>query len=274
MTLSFFVIYSLGLAILYLGISFFSAAFFFSGRRGYSIAAECLILIALPLHLAYLVAIGVSGNKVPLTSFFEALSVIAMFLSLVSSILYVAVKVKSVAVFAYPVIFVFQLVASLGPRVVYLDEQLFRSPLFGSHTVATLLGYAAFAYSMILGLMYLHLFRELKKKRLTRVYDRLPPLELLERMNDIAMTAGFLFLTIGIVLGGILAVRFWGRVPVTDPKILLSALLWLLYVIGIFLRRGFNWSGRKLSYFGVIGFAAVIVFMVSVRLILPTLHKF
>jgi ABC-type transport system involved in cytochrome c biogenesis permease subunit len=274
MTQSIFSIYSLGIAILYLGISFFTAAFFFSGRRGYSIVSEGLILIALPLHLAYLVALGISENKVPLTSFFEALSVIALFISLVSSIFYMAVQVKSVAVFAYPLIFVFQLVASLGPRVVYLDEELFRSPLFGSHTVATLLGYAAFAYSMILGLMYLHLFRELKKKRLRRMFDRLPPLELLERMNDIALISGFVFLTIGIVLGGVLAVRFWGRIPVADPKILLSALLWLLYVIGIILRRGFNWSGRKQSYFSVIGFAVVIVFMVSVRLILPTLHRF
>ncbi len=265
---------SLGIAVLYLTISFFAAVFFFSGRRGYSIVAEGLILIALPLHLAYLVALGISEQKVPLTSFFEALSVISFFLTFISSILYVAVKVKSVAVFAYPVIFVFQLLASLGPRIVYLDEELFRSPLFGSHTLTTLLGYAAFAYSMILGLMYLHLFRELKKKRLRRMFDRLPPLELLERMNDIALTAGFVFLTIGVVLGGVLAVRVWGRIPVGDPKILLSALLWLLYVIGIILRRGFNWSGRKQSYFSVIGFVVVVVFMASVRLILPTLHKF
>lgn len=274
MTQNLFSVYSLGIAVLYLGISFFAAAFFFSERRGYSIAAEGLILIVLPLHLAYLVVLGISENRVPLTSFFEAFSVIALFLSLVSSIFYVAVKIKSVAVFAYPVIFIFQLVASLGPGVIYLDKELFRSPLFGSHTIATLLGYAAFAYSMILGLMYLHLFRELKKKRLRRMFDRLPPLELLEKMNDIAMTSGFVFLTIGIVLGGVLAVRFWGRIPLADPKILLSAMLWLLYVVGIILRKGFAWSGRKQSYFNVVGFTVVIFFMVSVRLILPTLHKF
>jgi ABC-type transport system involved in cytochrome c biogenesis permease subunit len=146
--------------------------------------------------------------------------------------------------------------------------------LFGGHTLATLLGYAAFAFSMILGLMYLHLFRELKQKRLRRMFDRHPPLELLERMNNIALTAGFVFLSVGILLGSILAVRVWGYIPLTDPKILLSAVLWLLYVVGIVLRRVFSWSGRKQSCFGVFGFAVVVVFMVMVRLILQTLHRF
>ncbi len=265
---------SLSISILYLVISFFAGAFFFSGRRGFSIVTEVMILIALPLHLSYLVVLGISEQKVPLTSFFEALSVIAFFLTFIASVLYVAVKVRSAAVYTFPLIFVLQLLASLGSRIIYLDEGLFRSPLFGGHTLATLLGYAAFAFSMILGLMYLHLFRELKQKRLRRMFDRHPPLELLERMNNIALTAGFVFLSVGILLGSILAVRVWGYIPLTDPKILLSAVLWLLYVVGIVLRRVFSWSGRKQSCFGVFGFAVVVVFMVMVRLILQTLHRF
>ena len=81
-----FFIFSLAVAALYLMISFFAAAFFFSGRRGYSVVAEALIFLALPLHLAYLVAWGVSEQKFPLTSFFEALSAISFFLTLISSI--------------------------------------------------------------------------------------------------------------------------------------------------------------------------------------------
>jgi hypothetical protein len=185
----------------------------------------------------------------------------------------VAFKIKAAAFFAFPLVFVSQLLASVGSRVIYLDRDLFRSPLFGSHTLATSLGYAAFAYSMILGLMYLHLFRELKAKDLRRMYDRLPPLELLERMNRATLIAGFAFLTVGILLGSLLAVKVWGRLPLTDPKILLSGVLWLLYVAGMLLRRLFRWSGRQLSWFSVSGFAVVVAFMVTVRLLLPTLHR-
>ncbi|OHD69993.1 MAG: hypothetical protein A2V99_09380 [Spirochaetes bacterium RBG_16_67_19] len=265
---------SLGIAALYLAISSFAGAFFHTGRRGLSVATDSLILVALPVHLAYLAVLGITARKLPLTSFFEALSVVAFFVTFLTSLLHVAFKIKAAAFFAFPLVFVGQLLASVGSRVIYLDRDLFRSPLFGSHTLATSLGYAAFAYSMILGLMYLHLFRELKAKDLRRMYDRLPPLELLERMNRVTLIAGFAFLTAGILLGSLLAVKVWGRLPLTDPKILLSGVLWLLYVAGMLLRRLFRWSGRQLSYFSVSGFAVVVAFMVTVRLLLPTLHRF
>jgi hypothetical protein len=45
-------------------------------------------------------------------------------------------------------------------------------------------------------------------------------------------------------------------------------------VIGIVLRRSFKWSAKKQSYFSIVGFVIVVVFMASVRLLLPTVHKF
>ena len=265
---------SLGISALYLASTFSAGAFFYTGRRGFSLTTDVLILITLPLHLAYLIALAVYEQKVPLTSFFEALSAIAFFVAFISSILHIALKVKSAAVFSFPFILVFQLFSSLGSRIIYLEENLFRSALFGSHTLSTLLGYSAFAYSMILGLMYLNLFRKLKRKKLWHMFDRFLPLERLERMNDVALVAGFIFLTSGIVLGSILAVKVWGKIPFNDPKILLSGMLWVIYVFGIVVRHVFRWSGRKLSYFGAFGFAAVVLVMVTVRMFLPTLHRF
>jgi ABC-type transport system involved in cytochrome c biogenesis permease subunit len=269
-----FLVTSIALAASYLAISFFAGAFFYTGRRSFSITTDVLMLAVLPAHLAYLVALGITKQKVPFTSFFEALSAIAFFLTFLSSILHVALKIKAAAVFSFPLVFVCQLLSAAGSRIIFLNEGLFRSPLFGAHTLSTLLGYAAFACSMVMGLMYLHLFRELKQRKPRRMYDHAPPLELLALMNDAALGAGFLFLSLGILLGSILAVRVWGRVPFADPKILLSVALWVIYVVGILLRWVFRWTDRKLSYFSVSGFAVVVVFMAAVRLFLPTFHRF
>ncbi len=269
-----FFIVSAALALFYLAISFFAGAFFYTGRRGFSITTDVLLLVALPAHLAYLAAMGIANHKLPFTSFFEALSAIAFFLTFLSSILHIAFKAKAAAVFSFPLVFVCQLLAVAGSRIIYLDEGFFRSPLFGAHTLSTLLGYAAFALSMIMGLMYLHLFRELKERKPRRMYDRSPPLELLARMNNAALGAGFLLLSLGMLLGSILAVRVWGRVPFSDPKILLSVALWVIYVVGILLRWVFRWTDRKLSYFSVSGFAVVVAFMAAVKLFLPTFHRF
>jgi ABC-type transport system involved in cytochrome c biogenesis permease subunit len=269
-----FLVVNAALTLCYLVIAIFAVAFFYTGRRGLSITTDVLLLVALPGHLAYLVALGITYQKVPFTSFFEGLSAIAFFLTFLSSILHIALKIKAAAVFSFPVVFVCQLLSMLGSRIIFLDAGFFRSPLFGAHTLTTLLGYAAFALSMVLGLMYLHLFRELKERRPRRMYDRSPPLELLARMNDTALGIGFLLLSLGILLGSILAVRVWGRVPFDDPKILLSAALWVIYVVGLLLRLAFRWTGRKLSYFSVSGFALLVVFMAAVRLFLPTFHRY
>ncbi len=265
---------SAALALCYLAVAFFGGAFFYTGRRGFSITTDVLLLVALPSHLAYLAALGIAYQQLPFTTFLQALSAIAFFLTFLSSILHIALKVKAAAFFSFPLVFVLQLLSVAGSRFIFPEEGLFRSPLFGAHTLCTLLGYAAFALSMIMGLMYLHLFRELKDRKPRRMYDRAPPLELLARMNQAALGAGFVFLSLGIALGSIMAVRVWGRMPFADPKILLSAALWVIYVVGILLRWVFRWTDRKLSYFSVSGFAVVVAFMAAVRLFLPTFHRF
>ncbi len=266
--------WALALSLAYLVMAFFSGAVFFTGRRAFSVVVDAALVIVPPAHLLYLVAVAVVERKVPLTSFFEALSAIAFLLALGTALLYFAVRVKSAPLFALPLVFLFQVISAVGTQVVYLPEQLFRSPLFGAHTLLTLLGYAAFGCSMVAGLMYLHLFRQLKRHRLRRMYDRLPPLELLERVNEAALVSGFVFLTAGILLGGILAQRVWGTIPLEDPKILLSGVLWLIYVFALVMRRGFRWSGRRFNTLGVLGFGALVVIMAVVRLLVPTMHRF
>ena len=156
----------------------------------------------------------------------------------------------------------------------YLGDEFLRSPLFWFHVLSTLAGYAAFGYSMILGLMHLRLFRELKSKKLRLMYDKLPPLDMLEKMNGVALVGGFVFLTVGIILGVALALTAWGRLPVTDPKVLFSLLLWALYVFGLVALRVFRWGGRRMSYFSVVGFLFLIAAMLVVRLIEYTFHHF
>jgi ABC-type transport system involved in cytochrome c biogenesis permease subunit len=264
----------LALSLLYLLVALAAGASFFSGRKAFSIATDALAAIAVPSHLAYLLVLGLTARKLPLTSIFEALSAIAFFLALLSWVLRFAAGARATAVFAFPLIFALQLLSSIGSGVVYLEQGLFPSILLMAHSAATLFGYAGFAYSMILGLMYLHLFRELKTKKPRLMFDRLPPLEVLNRTNEIALIVGFASLTAGIVLGIVLAAQVWGRVPLEDPKIVLSVLLWLAYVAGFVSRITFGWSGRKLSYVAVLGFLVIVTLTVTLRLFPSTFHRF
>ncbi len=230
--------------------------------------------LAIPLHLVYLIVVGVRGRSIPPASFYQAMSVISFFVALIYVILRVSIRAKSLGFFVFPFIFAFHVIATFGPRVIYLGENLMRSPLFWFHAFSTLLGYAAFGYSMILGLMYLHLFREIKHNRPSRMYDRLPPLELLDRLNTTALVGGFMFLSVGMILGGALTVTVWNRVPILDPKILASLVLWAVYVFGLLMLATRKWSGRRMSLVSIVGFLVVITGAVVARLFESSFHRF
>jgi ABC-type uncharacterized transport system permease subunit len=265
---------SLAISLTYLAVSIMAGIGFFTERRRATTAASLLAMVTSVGHLAFLMYIGINERKIPFTSFFEAMSVISLFLVLIYLVLQMALKLNSIGFFVFPLVFAFQTISTFGPRVMYLGEEFVRSPLFWFHTLSTLAGYAAFGYSMILGIMHLRLFRELKTKKLKKMYDRLPPLDLLEKMNSVALIGGFVFLTVGIILGSALAITAWGNLPLSDPKVLFAVLLWVLYVFGLIAQRVFRWGGKRMSYLSVVGFLVLIVAMLAVRLIENTFHQF
>ena len=62
----------------------------------------------------------------------------------------------------------------------------------------------------MLGLTYVLQFKEIKKKHLGYFYTRLPSLQMLDAMNSRAVVVGWLFLTIGVVVGVVWAAQARG----------------------------------------------------------------
>ena len=70
-----------------------------------------------------------------------------------------------------------------------------------------LFAYASFALACVLGVTYVLLFKEIKAKHLGFFYARLPSLQVLDVMNGRVVTIGWIFLTLGIAVGGIWATQ-------------------------------------------------------------------
>ena len=64
-----------------------------------------------------------------------------------------------------------------------------------------LFAYASFALAGVLGVTYVLQFKEIKTKHLGFFYARLPSLQVLDAMNRGRSTIGWLFLTVGVVVG-------------------------------------------------------------------------
>ena len=158
---------------------------------------------------------------------------------------------------------------------------LLRSPLFTVHVVTVLFAYASFALAFVLGITYVLLFNEIKAKHLGFFYARLPSLQMLDVMNGRAIVVGWVFLTCGLVIGGIWAAQIHAvpdpraqAMTVGDPKILFAILSWGMYSFALFARRTIGWSGRRAAWLSTAGFLVVLLNFLPVGYFLTRSHNF
>jgi ABC-type transport system involved in cytochrome c biogenesis permease subunit len=172
------------------------------------------------------------------------------------------------------------LIPALDPTVIPRPPVL-RSPLFTIHVMSLLFAYASFALGCVLGVTYVLLFNEIKAKHLGFFYNRLPPLRALDAMNGRAVTVGWIFLTIGIAVGGLWATQVHASpdpraqaMSLGDPKILVALVSWAVYSFALYARSAIGWSGRRSAWLSAIAFGIVLLNFVPVGYFLTKSHNF
>lgn len=171
----------------------------------------------------------------------------------------------SLGVFALPATFFIVFVPALGP-----DRYTFPSPgvrisWLVTHIIALLLAYAALSFSLLASLLYLVQEKRIKTKILPgqsgSLFEWLPPLDTLERVALATLEFGFPCMTVGLLIGSVLAQETpLGASYFLDPKVIASFLSWLVYVLLLWVRRSAGLRGRKAAYLS----GAVLVGMMAV----------
>jgi cytochrome c-type biogenesis protein CcsB len=111
----------------------------------------------------------------------------------------------------------------------------------------------------------------LKRYGITRIF---PSIETMEQIMYQSVAVGFVFLTIGIILGAVWAKYAWGGYWSWDPKETWSLITWLVYAAYLHARYIKGLSGKPLAYFTIVGFLSVIFTYYGVNLIIPGLHSY
>src|SRR6516162_4925685 len=139
---------------------------------------------------------------------------------------------RAMGVFILPLLIALQSIPALRPGVEDRAAVL-QGPLFGVHVSSLLFAYASFALACVIGVTYVLLFKEIKAKHLGFFYARLPSLQVLDRMNHRAIVIGWIFLTVGMIVGAIWAAQARGgyagdprvqAISLEDPKIFVAVL--------------------------------------------------
>ena len=95
------------------------------------------------------------------------------------------------------------------------------------------------------------------------MFARLPSLQVIDDIGYRSLMLGFPFMTLGLIFGSVVAESTYHRVDFEDPKILLSVLMWAVYLIMVYTRLSAGWRGRRAAVLASAAFVAAIVAWVA-----------
>lgn len=252
---------------------FFLCSFLFRNANLFSRVSILMTGSGFVLHSISLCLRFFEKGYLPLLTLFEALSFFGWAIVLLYLVMNIRYRIDTSGLFVTPVVILFLIYALFLPKGGKELDPMLKSHWLGIHIPITLLGYAAFTVAFASGLMYLMQERRLKSKKVSRLY-KLPSLEVLDDVNYKSITAGFLFLTLGITAGAIWLKNSKGVYLNSDPKVVWSLITWVLYSILLHVRYMSKMRGKKVAILSIIGFCLVIFTFLGVNFLLPGLHSF
>ena len=210
----------------------------------------------------------------PLSNLYESLVFFAWTIIVVYLVIERKYENRIIGAFTTPLAFLALAYASLSPNISDRIQPLLpalKSNWLIAHVIACFIGYAAFAIAF--GISWMYLFKQRDTEGKSRLLAPFPKTGILDDLNHQLIMFGFLFLTVGIITGAVWANSAWGRYWGWDPKETWSLITWFIYATLLHARMMRGWHGKRIAYFSIIGFVAVLFTYFGVNY-LPGLHSY
>ena len=247
---------------------------FFSEIRNLMFTKRISISSIVILHLIYILIRTIEFNHAPITNKFELFTSIAFTVSLAYFILELLTNVRSTGFFIIFIALIFQLISSIFIENIFIVKEVLRNPLLGLHVISAMLGQTSLILSAIYGILFIILYNKIKKHNFGDLFNKLPNLELLEKMSFITLVTGYIILSFSIIIGAIWLPIAFPDFKHLDPKLTSTIFIWIFYTLGISAKKFFNWYGKKVIYLSLIGFVILIISMIIPIVFKSSFHNF
>jgi ABC-type uncharacterized transport system permease subunit len=197
------------------------------------------------LHFVSLTESGFYHGALPVTNFHETSSICAFLNALLLLFISWRNQFRGLALVLIPLVFFLTLIGATELPVAPWTDRKVRGLLLTTHIVLVLVGYAALLLTAASSFFYLIQERNLKLKRRSGLFERLPSLSTLDDMISRSMNWGFVFTTLSIVIASIWGFIETGTRWILHGEVLIAFLTWGLYLWMIVLRTSAGWRGRK-----------------------------
>ena len=227
--------------------------------------------LGMVFHLVSLTEDVVFTGHITFAMVHNSESLLAFLIMSVFMITYLIYKTTSPGIIVFPLVFLLTFMAATRQQPFLTLTPGMRKGWLGAHIALIFIGYAALVLSFVASLLYLIQQRSLKSKR-PGILSRLPALEEIDQIGYRSLLLGFPFMTLGLIAGSVVAESVYGRIDLQDPKILLSLLMWAVYLVMVYTRWIAGWRGRKAAVLASVAFAAAVVAWAANYF--STIHRF
>lgn len=224
-------------------------------RRGERLARIVIPIVTagFVFHLVSIVERAVSTGHLLVGSIHSAESLLGFLILAIFLLFYSGYRTLAPGIFIFPMVFLLALAAAVGQQPPQFTNPLLRSGWIYLHVCLIFTGYAALFFSFAASVVYILQERTLKSKKSIGMLSRLPSLQVVDNLGYRSLVFGFPFMTLGLIAGAVVAAHY-GPVYFLDPKILLSVLLWVVYVVLIYTRSNVGWRGRRAAWLATFAF--------------------
>jgi ABC-type uncharacterized transport system permease subunit len=260
----------------------YSAAFtiyalaFFRQDEGFDRWRRPLLVGVLLLHTVLIYArTSYHGHCLVYTPF-EMMTMLSFTMTLTYLLVELTTGERGTGMFFIGTALVLQTISSMfaaGIEVAGADPLLLQM-VVGIHISAALFGYTAFLISAVYGGLYLMLYSQIRSNKFGSFYQRLPSLQLLERMSEKSALVGVVFLSIAIVISLVWLPDVLPTFSYNDPKLIGTIAIWGIYVAAFVAKYLVRVEGRKVVIISLVGFLGTVFSMTVVNFLLSKFHRF
>lgn len=224
-------------------------------------SAFYLLILVYSLQTFSLIYYIVETKRFPILSLFEGIYFYAWLLIMMSLILHLFTKLGHAVFFLNIIGFIFISIHTFAPTQIkesVIGEALISELLF-IHVTFAILSYVAFAMSFVCAVLYLILYRNLKRKKWTKQFGRLPSLQQTTMGMKTGILIGIPFLFVSLILGvqwAYIALSEWS---IIDAKIIGSFLLLVIYGFVLFGIQTGKLKGNNHVWANIYAFIFVII---------------
>ena len=236
--------------------------------------------LQITLGAVLLILRAVALKAFPVTGVFESMLILMVFIGI--TFLFLSVFMQQVWFLSVMVwvLFIIALLAALVAKPASVLQAEAKTPWVVVHAMSMSLAGAMIIFAAAMSVLFLWSRMRLKNKQFLKLFGKMPTIEKLESLNLLGLRLGFVALTFGLISGiGLVAVSSFDLGMtigdwLTDSKIVMIGLAWVLLLGVLLLRRILGFGGKVVAQATLVVCFMILFAFVGSKILCKSDHDF